>query len=78
MCHNNQCIMGAWHCDGDMDCIDHSDEIDCPFNETNLTPCSPREFACDSHDCIRKSWFCDGDVDCADGSDEKNCEFDLT
>ena len=29
MCRNGECIAAAWHCDGDEDCGDSSDEIDC-------------------------------------------------
>ena len=73
MCRNRQCILSSYHCDGDIDCADQSDEMDCPM--LNVTsPCSSSEFVCDDHQCIRKAWHCDGDVDCDDGSDEKNCE----
>lgn len=34
-CNNTQCIPTSWRCDGDTDCKDESDEIDCP---TQLVP----------------------------------------
>ena len=71
-CNDTQCIDSRWRCDGDFDCNDHSDEMNCPSNYSN---CADNEWACKTEDqCIHKSWKCDGDDDCADGTDEKDCK----
>nr|CAD7449061.1 unnamed protein product [Timema bartmani] len=54
-----------WKCDGDTDCSDGSDEMNC--NES----CPENQFPCHNRQCISLSWRCDGDDDCGDGSDEK-------
>ncbi|XP_059827148.1 very low-density lipoprotein receptor-like [Hypanus sabinus] len=63
-----QCIPAAWQCDGEKDCHNNGDEIDC-----GQITCDPLEFTCSSGRCIAKTFACNGMDDCGDGSDEKNC-----
>ncbi|KAH0620749.1 hypothetical protein JD844_021479 [Phrynosoma platyrhinos] len=68
-CAYGRCILDIYHCDGDDDCGDWSDESDCSSHQ----PCRSGEFMCNSGLCINAGWRCDGDSDCDDQSDEKNC-----
>ncbi|XP_030748487.1 very low-density lipoprotein receptor-like isoform X1 [Sitophilus oryzae] len=67
-CANKKCIPINFHCDGEDDCGDNSDEnpIECQKNVT----CSKNEFRCGNGKCIPGHWQCDNDIDCSDNSDE--------
>ncbi|XP_077167850.1 basement membrane-specific heparan sulfate proteoglycan core protein isoform X5 [Paroedura picta] len=69
VCANKQCISRDYLCDGERDCQDGSDELNCG----TPIPCEPNEFKCRNGHCALKLWRCDGDNDCGDGSDELNC-----
>ncbi|GFG37795.1 hypothetical protein Cfor_11613, partial [Coptotermes formosanus] len=67
-CNNSLCIPKLWHCDGENDCVDGSDEVGC-----RRTTCEANMFTCKDGKCIPPYWRCDFDRDCRDGSDEEGC-----
>ncbi|XP_064873189.1 low-density lipoprotein receptor-related protein 2-like [Oncorhynchus nerka] len=66
-CDDGACLPLSWHCDGNGDCMDGSDEIACP--------CPRGQVACmaGAPGCVSTSAVCDGQRQCSDGSDEFNC-----
>ncbi|KAH3738368.1 hypothetical protein DPMN_045002 [Dreissena polymorpha] len=72
-CTNGRCIDDSYKCDGDDDCLDDSDEQNCPAGVGGgggTGRCAADEFKCPDGSCIDKDWLCDGDDDCVDGTDE--------
>ncbi|XP_054760522.2 serine protease nudel-like isoform X1 [Lytechinus pictus] len=58
------CIPLSWKCDGDTDCNEGEDEMNCSCDEG---------FLCSSGVCVDQSYRCDGLPDCDAGEDEMNC-----
>ncbi|KAG9482678.1 hypothetical protein GDO78_011370 [Eleutherodactylus coqui] len=72
-CPNGQCIPREYLCDGERDCKDGSDEINCATKGPS-DMCAPDQFICvQSRTCIPASYQCDEEADCPDRSDEIGC-----
>ena len=63
---SGECVPDNWLCDGEADCKDGSDELNC------TAQCTDEEFMCDSK-CISRYMKCDGHKDCDDDTDEVDC-----
>lgn len=67
-----QCVPLARKCNGQEDCTDGSDEMDCPISPLPQL-CGQTEFQCSTHECIPSLLLCDGVPDCYFNEDESGC-----
>ncbi|CAG5125029.1 unnamed protein product, partial [Candidula unifasciata] len=65
-CGNGYCVLAEYQCDGQNDCENGADELNC-------VRCSEDEFTCKSGECIAQFLRCNQVKDCSDGSDETAC-----
>lgn len=71
-----QCLPLAAKCNGSEDCMDGSDEMNCPMETPTATSpgsCKQTEFLCHSEGCIPSLLRCDGVPDCHVNEDEVGC-----
>lgn len=62
-CDNLQCVKSTQRCNGQLDCVDRSDEGNCR--------CLNSQFSCLSGQCLSSEKLRDGEKNCQDGEDEK-------
>ncbi|KAK1124671.1 hypothetical protein K0M31_006042 [Melipona bicolor] len=70
-CLNTLCIPLEKHCDGHMNCYDHSDEYNCDCDLQTHFQCG------NETSCLLLEKKCDGKIDCWDAADEINCTLGL-
>ncbi|KAG1651169.1 Basement membrane-specific heparan sulfate proteoglycan core protein [Nymphon striatum] len=83
-CLTGECIEPYKHCDKSYDCVDGSDEQNCPATSSTSTSSGRVALGCRGDDqvlcsdgtCIDQIRVCDGVTDCSTGEDESDCERD--
>lgn len=67
-----QCVPLSGKCNGQEDCLDGSDEMDCSLDPPPQL-CGQMEFLCSTNECIPSLLLCDGVPDCRFNEDESGC-----
>ncbi|XP_058249959.1 MAM and LDL-receptor class A domain-containing protein 1 [Hemibagrus wyckioides] len=72
-----ECVPQSWHCDGEVDCVDGSDEEVCGSLVPGTVPpqagCEDTQYRCAKNMCIPALLRCDNVLDCPNGEDEYGC-----
>ncbi|RXM29699.1 MAM and LDL-receptor class A domain-containing protein 1 [Acipenser ruthenus] len=73
-----ECIPLTWLCDWEPDCVDESDESNCPTKNPGTLPpqdlCGDGQFQCSNDQCLPSLLRCDGVADCPSAEDEFSCQ----
>ncbi|KAK1172073.1 MAM and LDL-receptor class A domain-containing protein 1 [Acipenser oxyrinchus oxyrinchus] len=76
-----ECIPLTWLCDWEPDCVDESDESNCPTKNPGTLPpqdlCGDSQFQCSNEQCLPSLLRCDGVADCPSAEDEFSCPCKL-
>lgn len=72
----SKCVRDYMRCDGIADCVDGSDEEQCPSVPLS---CAPNMFRCENNErCIPNYLRCNHKSECSDDSDERYCDYQTT
>ncbi|XP_050331112.1 basement membrane-specific heparan sulfate proteoglycan core protein isoform X18 [Bactrocera neohumeralis] len=73
---DGRCLPLEYFCNGRVECLDGTDERDCPDTKPEATVCQPDEYRCRAGNCIDSARRCNRVPDCPDGDDEDaSCHF---